>query len=228
MRPDEVSAWLKNGRKYHAMPLITSIDGFEDAWLKWWAHLQPECRGKWPELSREISEFGVWQELQKGGPNGFFLILLSYCWWGAYRLSSDGDPIEPGHTTWTDIFWDIEWALDQMIADLEHSRKRVREEADNLNGEAENTKPRSKRLVFSTLLVLYTSDEILQAQNLTGCGGLRTSCKGVVRLVVTHVFFSAQARLNQLRRFLSVTFMLYRKVCVPNPVLAGMYVIRHW
>ena len=115
-----------------------------------------------------------------------------------------------------------------MLVDLEQSHKRVREEADNLNGEAENTKPRSKRLVFSTLLVLYTSDEILQAQNLTGCGGLRTSCKGVVRLVVTHVFFSAQARLNQLRRFLSVTFMLYRKVCVPNPVLAGMYVIRHW
>jgi hypothetical protein len=195
MRPDEVSTWLKNGRKYQAMPHIASVEKFEDAWLKWWAHLQPECRGEWPELSREISEFGVWQELEKGGPNGFFLILLSYCWWGAYTLSSDGDAIEPGHSTWMATFADMEWALDQMIKDLEHTRKRVREEAKNINGEAdasaENAKPRSKRFIISTLLVLYTSDEILQAQNLTRChGGFRTSCKGIVRLVVAHVFFS--------------------------------------
>jgi hypothetical protein len=141
MRPDEIGTWLKNGRKYHAMPPIASADNFEDAWLKWWVHLQPECRGEWPELSREISQFSVWQELQKGGPNGFFLILLSYCWWGAYRLSHDGNPIEPGHSKWTNLFADIEWVLDQMIADLEHSHKQVQEDADNLNGEA---KPRSK------------------------------------------------------------------------------------
>jgi hypothetical protein len=125
MRPDEVSTWLKNGHKYQAMPHIASVEKFEDAWLKWWAHLQPECRGEWPELSHDISEFGVWQELEKGGPNGFFLILLSYCWWGAYTLSSDGDAIEPGHSTWTATFADMEWALDQMIKDLEHTRKRV-------------------------------------------------------------------------------------------------------
>jgi len=213
MRPDEVSTWLKNGRRYHVMPHIASVDKFEDAWLKWWARLQPECRGEWPKLSREISEFGVWQELEKGGPNGFFLILLLYCWWGAYTLSSDGDPIEPGHSTWTDTFTDMEWALDQMIKDLEHTRKRVREEAENINGEAdadaENAKPRSKRFIISTLLALYTSDEIIQAQNLTRH---RTRCKGIFRLVV---MFCWPGHLNQSQKYLFATFisrMLYRKV----------------
>ena len=109
-------------------------------------------------------------------------------------LCSDGDLIEPGHSTWVGIFNNIEQALDQMIKDLKHGHKWVQEEANNINGEAdasaEYAKPCSKQFIISSLLVLYTSDEILQAQNLTGChGDFRTGWKGIVRLVVAHVFF---------------------------------------
>jgi len=45
-RPEEVNSWLKHGRKYHAMPDVAgTVDKFGEAWMKWWAHLQPEWRG---------------------------------------------------------------------------------------------------------------------------------------------------------------------------------------
>jgi len=158
-RPDEVSTWLKNGRKLHATPAIQSVEVFGTAWLKWWVHLQPQWRGKEPDLSCDVPEDGQWQGLQKGGPNGLYLVLLSYFWWGAYALTRDGEEIEPAHTKWCEQFDDIEWVLDQMIEDLEHSHKRLQEEE---NVDEDDAKPHSKRFAFSILSVQYNADRTPQ------------------------------------------------------------------
>jgi hypothetical protein len=151
MRPDEIRVWLKSGRKLHAMPDITqTVDDFGTAWLKWWNHLQPEWRGEWPNFSYEAPEDGQWQELQKGGPNGFFIILLSYCWWGAHALTAQGEAINPAHKIWTEAFNDLEWVLNEIIEDLGDAQKRARDEDD----EGEIAEPSSKRLVSTLLLYI--------------------------------------------------------------------------
>jgi hypothetical protein len=78
-RPEEIDHWLKNGHKLNAMLMVT--DEFGTTWMRWWLHLQPEWQGSGLNLSRDIPADGTWTELQKGGPNGFFLLILSYCWW---------------------------------------------------------------------------------------------------------------------------------------------------
>ena len=143
-RPEEINIWLKYGRKLNGMPdLSPSVSEFSAAWKKWWSHLQPEWRGTGPEFSTDIRGFGTWHELQKGGQNGFYLVLLSYCWWGAAASDEHGNGIEPTYSEWLDAFLDIAWVLDKMIEDLNHTEKQ------------KGAKKRgSKRLVFCSTLVI--------------------------------------------------------------------------
>lgn len=144
-RPEEIDIWLKNGRKFNAMPNLTNSSSvFGAAWVKWWAHLQPEWRGKGPVFNCEVPEDATWTELQKGGPNGFFLILLSYCWWGSAVLDDEGNEIEPFYSEWVKSLTDIEWVLVTMVETLECSLKRGREAEEDEH----NTSPVSKRCVF--------------------------------------------------------------------------------
>jgi hypothetical protein len=132
-RPELINAWLKGGRKFQAMPIIGMSDAgtFGDFWMKWWAHLQPDWRGDGPVLSRDAPEGADWTELQKGGPNGFFLVLLSYCWWGSAAIDDDSDEIQPTYSKWIEMFEDMEWVLECMVHDLECSVERLEEQ----NGE---------------------------------------------------------------------------------------------
>jgi hypothetical protein len=148
-RPEEMDVWLKSGRKFHAMPDLTNNAAqFGAAWVEWWSHLQPEWRGKGPVFSTNVPEDASWTELQKGGANGFFLILLSYCWWGSAVLDADGNEIEPTYSQWLKVFRDIEWVLESMVKRLDQSLKRVRKEV-----EGEPSRAR-KRYVSLTIHVL--------------------------------------------------------------------------
>jgi hypothetical protein len=141
-RPEEIDHWLKNGRKFNAMPMVN--DEFGAAWMKWWLHLQPEWRGSGPNLSKsDIPEDGSWTELQKGGPNGFFLLILSYCWWGVNALNCED---KQDHVYWEEIYDDIEWVLQNMVSGLRNaSLKRSRDEELDEAIPPANVKPASKR-----------------------------------------------------------------------------------
>ena len=127
-RPEEVNAWIKSGRKMNLLPNISSdnVATFGDAWMQWWSSLQPGWRGEGPNFSRDIPKGGGgWQELRKGGQNGFYLILLSYCWWAKGVVTPAGKAIQPHYSMWMDMFRDIEWVLKQMVRELETSQKHV-------------------------------------------------------------------------------------------------------
>ena len=157
-RPEEVNSWLKYGRKYHAMPSVDgTVDKFGDTWMKWWAHLQPEWRGGNDGFSTDAPDDADWTELQKGGANGFFLILMSVCWWGAAVLDDNGEEIEPAYSKWLKAIEDVQWVLESMVEGLETSNKRTRDEADE-EDRVNHGSPSAKRFVFLSFTALI-SDE---------------------------------------------------------------------
>lgn len=81
-RPLEVNMWLKNGHKYGDMPRIADSATYTSTWLKWWMHLQPEWRGTWPTVLYDAPDDATWPALHKGRPNGIFILLLAFSWWG--------------------------------------------------------------------------------------------------------------------------------------------------
>jgi hypothetical protein len=82
-RPEEVNSWLKHGRKYHAMPDVAgTVDKFGEAWMKWWAHLQPEWQGGSDGFSTDAPDDTDWTKLQKGGAKRWckwFLLNIDVC-----------------------------------------------------------------------------------------------------------------------------------------------------
>ena len=160
MRPNEINIWLKNGRKLNAMPEV-GLDKFSAAWKKWWAHLQPEWRGEGPNFSYDLLEEAQWPELQKGGSNGFYLLLLSFSWWGTATVDDDGAPIEQQYSEWNDTFHDIAWVLEQMVNQLTYqSRKRAREEEEE---DGVSTRA-SKRFVSITYLAVLLDNRYSTGQ----------------------------------------------------------------
>src|ERR1700683_2697512 len=111
------------------MPIIgpSGCGTFSDLQMKWWAHLQPEWQGDGPIFPRDASEGADWTELQKGGPNGFFLISLGYCWWGSAAIDHDGNEIQPTYSKWVEIFEDVEWVLECMVYEFKCSVKCIDE-----------------------------------------------------------------------------------------------------
>ncbi|KAH9908245.1 uncharacterized protein BXZ73DRAFT_60019, partial [Epithele typhae] len=83
-RPEEVKFWISHGRNYTKPPKIANLSLFISALTHWWWRLQPECRrvddGYWP-LSRDIPVGTRWGELQLGGQNGLFMVIMSLLWW---------------------------------------------------------------------------------------------------------------------------------------------------
>ena len=99
----------------------------------------------------DIPTDDAWTELQKGGPNGFFLILLSYCWWGAYAIDASYHEIQPAYSTWMDMLPDIEWVLVKMVDGLESSLKRLRDDEDE---QMDDSNPRKR---FVSYIFLFFS-----------------------------------------------------------------------
>ena len=77
--------WIKKGHPKEELEDIPfnakSVDKFGSKVRAWWTVLQPASRGNdWP-LRRDIPEDECWPELQKGGRNGFKLVMVALNWW---------------------------------------------------------------------------------------------------------------------------------------------------
>ncbi|TDL14824.1 hypothetical protein BD410DRAFT_693441, partial [Rickenella mellea] len=84
-RPNEVAAWLKNGRKLDVIPAIRDVSVFANQWREWWIVLQPPERvpstaERWP-LLRPMHADLDWQRTLRGGRNGLFILVLTLVWW---------------------------------------------------------------------------------------------------------------------------------------------------
>jgi hypothetical protein len=119
-RPDVVGRWVNGGRK--SWPTVQDLGPFVIAWKKWWMSLQPASRiqrGKTPLLrSMEIDE--GWEDLMKGGINGFFNVVVSLVWWfQAIKTAAQ-------RKVFTDMMEDVLWVTGQMISKLQGVKKRTR------------------------------------------------------------------------------------------------------
>ncbi|KAN0123214.1 hypothetical protein V8E52_003167 [Russula decolorans] len=107
-RPNEVGIWLKNGRKSMKQK-ITNIVKYKASWQTWWQGLQPKWRllkdgtflQKVPDTDEE------WEALQRGGPNGFFIIVLAFAWW-AEEAKGKND------TGLLNVLDDMTWVIRRM------------------------------------------------------------------------------------------------------------------
>ncbi|KAF7976813.1 hypothetical protein HWV62_5682, partial [Athelia sp. TMB] len=87
-RPQDIHAWIKKHRKVKEMPDVSVyVDRFGEEWRAWWASLQPE-RDTDGNEARDIAEYS---ELQKAGPNGLYLLMLSLVWWGSATLCQSAE-----------------------------------------------------------------------------------------------------------------------------------------
>lgn len=79
IRPPEIAAWMKNGRRWKDMELVDH-EKFGRQWWAWWLSLQPSSRnGDEPALPTVDMD---WSQLRKPGKNGFLLLMISLVWWG--------------------------------------------------------------------------------------------------------------------------------------------------
>ena len=91
-------------------PDIANIRLFAKEWVMWWVSLQPKSRcGR--ELLR-VDEEEKWDDLCKGGPNGFFTLVVSLGWWVA---ANDDE----GKELLDEMVSDVSWVLKQIIKMLD-------------------------------------------------------------------------------------------------------------
>lgn len=102
----EMGNWFQYGRRqWDKMPHIAEddLEQYADDWWKWWCELQPPFRGKDPRtMSRVQNADAEWSQLLKGGPNGFFIILLAVGWW-SLALNITGASSHDCHHALSDI-----------------------------------------------------------------------------------------------------------------------------
>ncbi|KAI0757482.1 hypothetical protein C8Q80DRAFT_1073875, partial [Daedaleopsis nitida] len=84
-RPEEIGAWMKDGRSYEKLPLVDPVD-FALRWQAWWCSLQPPCRrsgtvSTWPLVRTEPTDPADWDLVWRAGPCGLFLIVMGLGWW---------------------------------------------------------------------------------------------------------------------------------------------------
>lgn len=90
-RPSQVKFWISRARKYSIIPEIEEVSVYATTLLSWWDSIQPEWRkgdgsrpqaiyvNRDPDKDEDVSD---WAELKKSGPNGFFIVMLAFSWWG--------------------------------------------------------------------------------------------------------------------------------------------------
>ncbi|KAI0683300.1 hypothetical protein C8T65DRAFT_543884, partial [Cerioporus squamosus] len=85
LRPDEVAQWMKEGRDYEKLPEVNDPMEFGTRWVAWWVSLQPACRrveGSSTALHRVVpADKAEWELVWRGGPCGFFLVVMALAWW---------------------------------------------------------------------------------------------------------------------------------------------------
>lgn len=89
-RPSQVGWWIARHRKLTTLPPKTDAAAFERDVLLWWNDVQPAWRkgtgslpvARYQPPSGSDEDVNGWDCLRKSGPNGFFLIILAFHWWG--------------------------------------------------------------------------------------------------------------------------------------------------
>lgn len=122
-RPEEISLWLKNGRKWDNLPQVDDSKEFGEAWKAWWADIQPEWRDfTWPPAHDE--EDHDWAVLRRGGPNAMFLVILGLGFWLSSLKDIDGN--EDVKIGINDVAWVMQSAVDRVENNPDSSNKRRR------------------------------------------------------------------------------------------------------
>lgn len=106
-RPTEVGEFQKWARKY-ARGDDVDAKVFGPAVIRWWRTIQPTTRKQWPPTYDPLPEDFSFDYINRGGPNGVFLIILCLGWW-ANALTMDA-----GINDYTLVVNDVSWALEQL------------------------------------------------------------------------------------------------------------------
>ena len=94
------------------IPVIESIQDYENQWILWWSVIQPKWRdtGIWP-----FEEFGKasplkrdWGDFVNGGKYGLFIVVLSLGWWIEAR-----NPLEDSMVD--EVLADVLWVTDNLV-----------------------------------------------------------------------------------------------------------------
>lgn len=88
-RPEEVTWWMKNHRRWAHVD-IKNTPKFTGAWWHWWDYLQPAEQSRDPVTLRlpTPSADMDWRDLKKAGRNGLLLIMMVLTWWGKESRNS--------------------------------------------------------------------------------------------------------------------------------------------
>jgi hypothetical protein len=145
-RPQQIGDWMQRHRLWDKAPPMDKSSEFGALWKGWWTVLQPEWRvvDSWP-LAREGPVKEGWENLMKGGGNGFVLVILSLSWWMMKEKDETRAMVQSSVA-----FEDVEWALQHMLLIL---RERHEESEHSQGGEDEgdpdpNSRPKKRYVRF--------------------------------------------------------------------------------
>ncbi|KAJ8472367.1 hypothetical protein ONZ51_g8553 [Trametes cubensis] len=112
-RPMQVRQWIQAHRQYEKPPTVKATE-YGATWVLWWRELQPEIRldaaGGLQRPPVDVLKGGSWGVLRRGGPNGFFLVLLALSWW--VKSAVDGRDVKNAFAMVEDVLW----VLDTMLS----------------------------------------------------------------------------------------------------------------
>jgi hypothetical protein len=140
-RPQQVYDWMQRHRLWDKAPPMDKSSEFGALWKVWWALLQPEWRivDSLPLLRKESVNEG-WENLMKGGGNGFVLVILSLSWWMMQEKDETRAIVESSAA-----FEDVEWALQQMLHILRARREEGDEDGQVVEEEVDpNVRPKKR------------------------------------------------------------------------------------
>jgi hypothetical protein len=106
--PSALKQWHSGSKDFSHTPTKLAQEHLQST-IDWYISLQPPTRGSsWPPTRSLPADPNEWVPLFKGGPNGFFLILMALSW----TPSSD-----PQLTTKiTELSNDVTWVLQTLAA----------------------------------------------------------------------------------------------------------------
>ena len=140
-QPEALRVWLSKGKEYGSPPSsIQPISGFINDLISYYRTLQPPSRLKVWKFDDPFCPFRTvpddpkeWKELLKGGPYGFFILLLGASWARTCALGVDDSAKLEG------LVCDLVWTMKTLV-ELKESQQPTNEKAKG----KENVKRKAK------------------------------------------------------------------------------------
>jgi hypothetical protein len=168
-RPDIVDRWIANARK--STPQVSDVAAFGREWKAWWIGLQPEAR-EHEKLLRIAMPGERWEDLRKGGINGFFNVVVSLSWWcSAVKTAAQKKLLAV-------MADDVAWVLTQMIGSVGNVEKPGKRSLENeKDGVEENIAKRCEGYILRWILGYILINDIQEEEGYwegtqVGVGGL--------------------------------------------------------